>query len=322
MATPVLNDKAVMPALKIMPIERRDASTLSFKTFVEEYVDRSRPLIIENAVPQWTAIEKWTPEFFKSRFGSQIVQVSYGTRMAMGDLIDAVNASTKEQPGPYLHKVIIHKDMPELLPDITPGNLYGYPQRLCSPLMPPSFQRPDGFLKLLIGGVGGQFPMMHFDSDNSNAMITEVYGHKEFVLFAPEDTEFVYPHPKPTSPVASVDNLDEPDLNRFPLFIKATQHRGIIGPGEAAFIPSRWWHSARVVSTSISTCTNMIHSSNWSGFIHESCDPEITRKPLVRAAKRAYLTITGAVLDASETLQEKLPDTPLAKPLAVLAPRP
>jgi hypothetical protein len=308
--------------IRIVSIERRDASTLSFKDYVREYVDKNRPVIITNAVPAWNAVKEWTPEFFKSRFGTKTVQVSYETKMQMGELIDAVKASTKEKPGPYLHKVIIYKDMPELLPDITPGNPYGYPQRFCSPLMPGHYKRPDGFLKLLIGGVGGEFPLMHYDSDNAHALITEVYGHKEFVLFAPEDTPYVYPAPTPDSPVASVNNLDNPDLERFPLFVNATQYRGIIGPGDAAFIPSRWWHSARVVTTSISTCTNMIHASNWRGFVDEACAPQLTRNPLKRAVKRAYLAVTGVILDITETLQNLLPNTPLSKPLSRLAPKP
>ena len=143
--------------LKILPIECRDASTLSFKDYVREYVDQNRPVVIKNAVPEWKALKTWTPEFFKSKFGSKTVQVSYETKMQMGDLIDAVKASTKEKPGPYLHKVIIHRDMPELLEDITPGNPYGYPQRFCSPLMPGHYKRPDGFLKLLIGEWAANF---------------------------------------------------------------------------------------------------------------------------------------------------------------------
>ena len=292
--------QAARSNLKILPIERRDSSTLSFKDYVREYVDKNRPVIITNAAPSWKAMKTWTPGFFKTRFGSKTVQVSYETKMPMGELIDAVEASTKEKPGPYLHKVIIHRDMPELLPDITPGNPYGYPQRFCSPLMPGHFKRPDGFLKLLIGGVGGEFPLMHYDSDNAHAMITEIYGEKEFVLFAPEDTPYVYPAPTPDSPVASIDNLDTPDLERFPLFAKATQYRGIIGPGDAVFVPSRWWHSARVVTTSISTCTNMIHASNWNGFVADACKPTNGRKGLSLLAKRAYLTLLGMYLNVTE----------------------
>jgi len=308
------------PDLKILPIERRLSKDLPYDVFLREYVVKNRPVIIENAVPQWNALRVWTPEFFKSRFGTYTVDVTYGVKMNFVELIDAVLASTTEKPGPYLHKVIIHQDMPELLPDMTPENIYGFPQRYCSPLMPKHWQRPDGFLKLLIGGVGGKFPLMHFDVDNSNAMITEIYGDKEFVLFAPEDTPYVYPTPNPGSPTSAVDDLDHPDLNRFPLFPKATQYRGVIRPGDAAFVPSRWWHSARVVSTSISVCTNFVHRANWPGFVTEACDPANGRGLAGRLVKRTYLNMAGAAMQVVETLQQKFPNAGLSRRLSFLSP--
>jgi hypothetical protein len=320
MNSSVADSLTVSPALKVLPIERRSSADLSFRAFVEEYVNRNRPVIITNAVSHWDALGKWTPEFFKSNFGSQVVQASYNTRMALGEVIDSVNASTKENPGVYLHRVIIQKDMPALLPDITPGNPYGFPERYSSPIMPRHWRRPDGFLKLLIGGVGGKFPLMHFDSDNSNAMITETYGAKEFVLFAPKDSPFVYPSPEPTSPVSSVDNIDMPDVDRFPLFVNATQYRGTITPGDAAFIPSRWWHAARVVRTSISTCTNMIHRANWNGFVNEACSAASGGRA-VSIAKRVYLHSIGGVLNTCETLQERYPGSALARSASALAPQ-
>ena len=76
----------------------------------------------------------------------------------------------------------------------------------------------------------------------------------------------VYPHPNSPS-TSQIDDLDHVDLTRFPDFPTAKQYRVVIGPGECIFVPSRWWHSARVVTTSVSVCTNMMHSTNWSGFV-------------------------------------------------------
>jgi hypothetical protein len=308
MANPgLLQDAAIHPQLHIVPFERRNAADLPYDLFLKEYLAKNRPVIIENAVPQWAALRDWTPEFFRSSFGDREVEVTYGVHMKLGELIDAVLASTMEKPGPYLHKVIIHQHMPELLPYLSPENEYGFPRRLCSTLMPKRFHRPDGFLKLLIGGVGGKFPLMHYDSDNSNAVITEIYGDKEFVLFSPEDTPYVYPHEN-SKQTAQVDDLDHPDLTRFPDFIKATQYRGIIGPGEAMFVPSGWWHAARVVTTSISVCTNMIDGSNWDGFIREACETNGTGG-LNNSVKKLYLKLAGTAMSTAETIQKIAPAT-------------
>ncbi|MBV8907083.1 MAG: cupin-like domain-containing protein, partial [Acidobacteriia bacterium] len=202
---------------RTIALERRSARELSYRQFLNGYVMQNRPVIITDLARDWRALETWTPEFFKSRFGSRLVDVTYGVKARLGETIDAILQSTVERPGPYLHKVIIHQHMPELLSDLAPQHIYGYPLRYSSPLMPGLWRRPDGYLKLLIGGVGGKFPLLHFDTDNANALITEIYGEKEFVLFSPGDTRYlsVSPSSRHTSPI---NDLDSPDPGKFPDF--------------------------------------------------------------------------------------------------------
>ena len=301
--------------VQIPKIPRRE---LSHKQYLNDYVAANRPVVVQDATPGWKALQTWTPEFFKNNFGDQTVDVTYGVQQKLGDVIDGVIASTAQKPGPYLHKVIIHQHMPALLPDLSPENEYAFPMRYCSPLMPRRFRRPDGYLKLLIGGVGGKFPIMHYDSDNAHAVITEIFGDKEFVLFAPEDTDYVYPHPNSPS-TSQIDDLDHVDLDRFPDFQKATQHRVVIGPGECIFVPSRWWHAARVVTTSISVCTNMMHSTNWRGFVDLACNWNAGKKSFGAAAKRAYFGVSGTIMSISEKLQDAFPGNGIVHSLGMLS---
>jgi hypothetical protein len=313
-----VQEGAVRTPLETLPIERCIAADLPYEEFFRQYVTVNRPVIIEGAVPQWRALRTWSPDFFKSHFGSKRVNVTYGVSQQLGDVIDGVLGSTVERPGPYLHRVIIHQDMPELLPDLTPENVYGFPGRYASPLMPQRFRRPDGYLKLLIGGAGGKFPLMHFDSDNANAAITEIFGDKEFVLFPPQDTRFVYPSSEGSN-ASLVDDLEQPDWERFPLLRQATEYRGTIRPGETIFVPAGWWHSARVVTTSISVCSNMLHAPNWRGFISECCRTQGVHWA-ARNAKRLYLEGTGAIMNAAENLQIRYPGAGFVAALAKCSP--
>ena len=43
--------------------------------FFTKYLSRSKPVIIKNALRNWTALKKWTNEFFYERFGSRTVHV-------------------------------------------------------------------------------------------------------------------------------------------------------------------------------------------------------------------------------------------------------
>jgi hypothetical protein len=147
---------------------------------------------------------------------------------------------------------------------------------------------------------------MHFDGENAHATVTEIYGDKEMVMYPPSDGAYLYPDPK----VPNKSQIADPhtiDVERFPLQAKATQHRGIIGPGDMVFIPSKWWHTARALSPSISVGMNILDESNWSGFVED-----ITR-PVARPLKpspvlnRIYWKGLGPLLSTLEQVQRRFP---------------
>jgi len=294
-------DRVLAPSL---PIEERHARDLPYDVFLRDYVHGKRPLIVRDATPSWPALKKWTPEFFKQRFPSKMVQVSYDEQLSFSDFIDGVLASTEDKPGPYMYRLFLHEHLPEVLPDLSPPNPYAFPRRFASPLMMEYWRRPDGYLKLLIGGVGGRFPVMHFDGEDAHATITEIYGDKEFLVYAPEDTPYLYPSPKRANH-SLVDDPRNQNLQRFPLLAKATQFRGILRPGDMVFVPCRWWHTARALSPSISVGMNTLDDSNWKGFVADICGP-ISARPR-QLLKRAYFEGLGPVLSMLEGFQRKFP---------------
>jgi len=285
------------------PVEVRHAADLPYDTFLREYVIARRPVHIRGAVEGWSALQKWTPEYFKARFANKSVAVSYKDRMPFDEFVDRVLASTREKPGPYMFRLFLHEELPEVLPDLIPQNPYGFPGRYASPLMFEYYRRPDGYLKLLFGGIGGSFPVMHYDGDDSHAAITEIYGDKEFLLYSPEDTPYLYPSPARANH-SLVDDPYEQDLARFPLLAKATQYGAYLKPGDTIFVPAGWWHSARAATTSISVCQNMVFGPDWGGFVHCLTDGPPTLK---QRGKKAYLAAAGAVMSAMETVQRRYP---------------
>lgn len=288
------------------PIEIRDASGLSYASFLRDYVGTNRPVVVRNATQDWPALRKWTPPYFKERFGERLIDVGHNERMRFDAFIDGVLASTHDKPGPYMYRLFFHQHLPEVLSDLSPPNPYSFPRRHASPLMPEFWRRPDGYLKLLIGGIGGRFPVMHFDTENAHAAITEIYGDKEFILYAPSDTPNLYPNPKLPNQ-SLVDDPHSQDLARFPLLAKATQFRTVLVPGDTIFVPCGWWHAARALSPSVSVCSNIIDRSNWPGFVAEVTRPVDGKGSARQAAKRAYFVGLGYLLTALEDLQERFP---------------
>jgi hypothetical protein len=285
-------------------VERRDAADLPYPVFLRDYVAANRPVVVANAMQSCPAMQKWTPDFFKNRFGPKEVSISYGERMTFTAFIDAVLASREDAPGPYMYRLFIGPHLPELLPDLEPQNPYAFPRRLASPLMLRKWRRPDGYLKLLIGGTGGHFPVLHFDGENAHASITEIYGDKEFILYPPEDSAYLYP--KSGTPNQSlIPDVQHPDLASFPLFANATQHHTVLHPGDMVFVPSRWWHAARALSPSISICQNMLDASNWAGYANEICYSGSGLRRLKGVARKTYVAGLGRVLSM---LERRSPD--------------
>jgi Cupin-like domain len=284
-----------------LPVERRKASELPYDRYLRDYVANHRPVVVEGAGAHWPAATKWTPDYFKARFGAKVVDISFRERMRFDDFIDGILASTEERPGPYMFRFFICVHLPELLGDLDDSNPYSFSRRLGSPLMPRRYRRPDGYLKLLIGGVGGRFPVMHFDGEDMHAAVSEIYGDKEFILYAPTDSPYMYPKPEQPNHTRIAD-LADPDYGQFPLFAQAQRYRTVLTPGDTIFVPSRWWHTARVLTPSVSVCTNMIDGSNWGGFVREVCGPLAGGSSLRRAIKRGVLTALGGALTVFERL--------------------
>jgi hypothetical protein len=164
----------------------------------------------------------------------------------------------------------------------------------------------DGYLKLLVGGVGSKFPVMHFDGENAHAAITQIYGEKEFVVFsarghAPCLSEEVR--------AQSLDGRRPGDAGSRTLSAPGQGHAlpTVLGPGDMIFVPARWWHAARALTTSISVCTNMLDGSK----LGTASSREVVGNSKLPAAdaKRleSRLRRVGRWADAFERLQARSP---------------
>ncbi len=85
----------------------------------------------------------------------------------------------------------------------------------------------------------------HYDLPDNLACVAA--GHRRFTLFPPDQLRNLYIGPLDFTPAGqsiSLVDFKQPDLARFPRFAEAMAHArvGELGPGDAIFIPSMWWH--------------------------------------------------------------------------------
>jgi hypothetical protein len=298
---------------KVAEIDRRDA--LPYAAFVRDYLSAHRPVLVKNAFPRWRALGKWTPEFFRREHGRRRVTVA-GEAMTMAEYVDRVLASTPERPVAYLRELAVRSFAPELGDDLLPFVDYALPNWLRG-------NYPDGALdrklnrasevELFIGGAGtlierrrgetaggygglqGEriegFVDLHYDPTACPVLLCQIYGRKEFTLFSPGDTPFLYARGRHSA----VPNLDEPDFERFPLLRKATPYRFVQEPGDAVYVPPFWWHATRMRTVSIAVGSTFANGAHWAGVIEDVTDELARSSPRKAAAMRAYLRADGAL---------------------------
>jgi hypothetical protein len=133
--------------------------------------------------------------------------------------------------------------------------------------------------------------VLHYDGAGTHAFLMQVYGRKQFILYPPEQEPYLYPSPEKEN-LSLISSVDTPDLERFPLFQKAVPITFVLEPGELAFIPSRWWHTTKMLTPSISISANVLNQSNWKALVEFVAMRR--RNPVVSLLSRAYLQGAGA----------------------------
>jgi histone arginine demethylase JMJD6 len=281
--------------MKVVDIDRRHC--LPYEEFVQEYLFLKKPVILTGALPDWRALNTWTPNYFKNRYGSKTLTID-GNKYTMADFIDRVNSSSAQNPAPYLRNAVIDQFLPELLADIEPLPRYFFPNWLDGRLSRALRSRlHDGSPELYIGGAGAKFPFLHFDSYHTHAFLTQIYGVKEYTAFSVDQTPLIYVDPHQYN-VSQITDIENPDLQKFPLFAQAAPMKFQLHPGEILFIPGGLWHTAKMLTPSISISVNRANASNWSTLTHDMCShAPLPMRPIAAVyltGIRAFRTLLGS----------------------------
>src|ERR1700749_1945414 len=118
---------------KVSGVDRR--TNLSHEEFINEYVKKSRPVVLTDAAKDWKAMKKFTPLWFKENYPHITKNIS-GVTYKMDDFIDQMLTSTPENPAPYPYNFNVEKVFPELMQDFLPEIIYGEIDRINHKLMP------------------------------------------------------------------------------------------------------------------------------------------------------------------------------------------
>lgn len=235
---------------------------LSRQEFLRDYYSTNRPVIIQGAMDNWTAMTKWKPAWLKQNFGKRVVEVQanrnsdrmyeinmdkHKKQMLFGDYVDMItsNESTNDF---YMTASNTTKNMEalkELWDDID---------------MLPEYLDPQSDRKgfFWFGPAGTITPLHH---DLTNNFMAQVCGRKLIKLVTACQTPYVYNHWHCYSEI----DMDNIDYARYPLFQKVNVMELILEPGEILFLPIGCWHYVRGLDISITmSFTNFVFNNDFS----------------------------------------------------------
>ena len=229
-------------------VEKR--SRVPLGEFLEKYVIGSRPVVLTDVARDWPALRRWSPQDLRERFGHLDVEIQsersadpnyevnkldHQRRTRLADFVDRVLAGG-ETNDYYLtanNEMLSRPGFAPLLDDI--GTL-------------PDFCDPSQLVRrasFWFGPAGTVTPLHH---DTLMLCHTQIVGRKRWRFISPLQTPLLYNHFEVYSPV----NLDQPDLDRHPLFSQATVLDVVVEPGETVFLPLGWWHQVSALDVSLS----------------------------------------------------------------------
>lgn len=227
-------------------------STPTFNYFIQFYYSRNLPIILTDAINHWPALKKWSPEYFKSTVGREIIEIQFNrekdplfernsvqhkTKMTMADFVDLIS-QTNYSNNFYMtanNAKASQLSLVQLFKDI--GNFHNYTDH--SQVTDRSF--------IWFGPKGAFTPLHH---DLTNNFLVQIYGKKKITLIPSLQVPNLY------NDVAVFSKISDPHVENlielFPDFSNCNKIEFILNEGEALFIPLGWWHCVESLDVSIS----------------------------------------------------------------------
>jgi hypothetical protein len=228
-----------------IPIARRRRPSLGEFAAIRR---AGRPVVLEGMLEEWPDPSALTIERLCERFGERELPVM---RTEKGQLaIDVAKGVAFEtmRLRDYVDRVVSGVRMDVYL--ATPLDVWLPELRRDVPV--PSYCRDAPWTnpRLWLGASGTVTPLHR---DVAQNFFYQLVGRKRFWLYPPSASPWLYSQPI-RSALANYARFDpeRPDDARFPLSRMVEPVEVVLGPGDAMFLPSRWWHHVRSLDVGLS----------------------------------------------------------------------
>jgi len=234
-------------------------SNLPADEFHRDYYAANRPVIIEDVADKWPALEKWSLQFLRERFGEEMVSFQRGRSPA--DHRDSfIDHSRTASLNAYI-------DLIEREDRTNDYYLIAHDRLLDRPAFAPLFDDivfddryfdpidRQGRVFFWLGPQGSTTPMHR---DLGNVFLAQIRGRKSIKLVPSKQMHKVYNEIGYHSEV----DFEKMDSATYPFLRDIHLAEAIVAPGELLFIPLGWWHHVKALDQTITITGNNFRFSN------------------------------------------------------------
>jgi len=230
--------------MQLQDIDR--VKNITKEDFLRLYFRPQKPVVIEQFVDDWPAIEKWDLDYMASVAGDKEVPL-YDNRPV--DYKDGFN-----EP----HAVMKMREYVDLLKkEPTKFRIFLWNMLKEVPQLQKDFTYPDFGLKLMKGlpmlffGGRDSYTFMHYDIDLANIFHFHFQGEKEAILFDQKQNKYLYKIPHSLIVREDID-FTNPDYEKWPALKNAKGFKTKLKHGNVLYMPEGYWHYMRYITPGFS----------------------------------------------------------------------
>ncbi|XP_077393084.1 tRNA wybutosine-synthesizing protein 5 isoform X2 [Festucalex cinctus] len=210
--------------------------------FLREIYPQRKPAVLRG-VRLGPCVEKWTVDYLAQKGGGKEVKVHVSSVPQMNFLQknfvyrtlpfdEFVKRTSEEKHADFFLCEDESYYLRSLGEDVRkePADLHKQFPELAEDFHIPNFFEPGQFFSSVFRISSRRLQLWtHYD----------VTGRKRVVLYSPQDALHLYL----TGDKSEVLEIDSPDVNLYPEFVKAVRYECVLEPGDLLFIPALWFHN-------------------------------------------------------------------------------
>lgn len=224
-------------------------SALSLEEFLREYFLSGSPVIISDCMAHWPARTKWNDiDYLQRVAGDRTVPVEVGKNYLCSEWKQELITFSQ-----FLARIQANDSSASVRTYLAQHPLFDQISELRKDICIPDYCfAGGGELRSLNAWFGPARTVTPLHHDPHHNILAQVVGKKYIRLYSASLSEELYPYTETMLKNSSQVDLDNIDEREFPKVHDLEFQDCILEEGEMLYIPPKWWHYVRSLTTSFS----------------------------------------------------------------------